>query len=76
MPQLDVSVSVLVSQPFCGFPSQSSHPALHTGWQVPPAQLVDAALVVAQTLPQPPQLLALVSVWVSQPLLRSPSQLS
>jgi hypothetical protein len=63
-----------VSHPFCPLLSQSSVVAVHTGWQRLPEQLVEVALVVEQTIPQPPQLLELVAMSTSQPLLELRSQ--
>jgi hypothetical protein len=65
-PQLLALVLVLVSQPFAGLLSQLPKPALQTGAQAPPEQLV-VPLALVHGWPQPPQLLALVLVLASQP---------
>jgi hypothetical protein len=59
--------------------SQSSYKPLHCGWQALPLQALlltwaAAAVLHANEAPQPPQLLALVAVSTSQPLVRLVSQ--
>ena len=65
----------LISQPFDGRPSQSAKPALHAEITQTPALQPDVAFARLHTLPQVPQLLTVVLVLVSQPLLTLPSQL-
>jgi hypothetical protein len=72
-PQFETVELVLVSQPLVGSPSQSPYVPVHAGWQMPPEQLVVPCEFV-QTVPHAPQLAELVSVLVSQPLTRLPSQ--
>jgi hypothetical protein len=74
-PQLLTSVLVFVSQPFVAFPSQSAKGAMQTKPQVPPLQVVVAFARVGQTVPQAPQLVTSVFVFVSQPLAARLSQL-
>lgn len=74
-PQLLLLELVFVSQPLFGLPSQSAVPAVHDGEQAPFTQLVVPLVLVHLTL-QPPQLLTLVSRFVSQPLMALPSQLA
>jgi hypothetical protein len=74
VPQLSTSLLVLVSQPLFGLLSQLVQPELHTGVHAPPMQLV-VPCALLHTVPQDPQLLVDVEVWVSQPLSVSPSQL-
>jgi hypothetical protein len=72
-PQLVLLVCVLVSQPFAALPSQLPNPALHdTSWHVPVAQEA-LPLVIAQAVPQAPQL-GVVWRFVSHPLFGLPSQ--
>lgn len=73
-PQCDVLFVVFVSQPLDVAPSQFANPELHAMPQVPLEQL-GVPFELEQTLPHPPQLLTLLPVLVSQPLLASPSQL-
>jgi hypothetical protein len=71
-PQL-VSVVPEVSQPSGPAPLHSRKPELHVPWvHVPAGQLADA-LGKLHRVPQPPQLLVVVSA-VSQPLVAMPSQ--
>jgi hypothetical protein len=72
-PQLPTLTSVFVSQPLFGRPSQLLKVPLHTGVHAPDTQLVVPFEFVHVT-PQPPQLLELVAVFVSQPFLGLPSQ--
>jgi hypothetical protein len=72
-PQLLVLVLMLVSQPFAVLASQSLNPELQLGVQFPLRQLV-VPLAFVQVAPQVPQLVALVLMLVSQPLLGLPSQ--
>ena len=72
-PQLVRLVSVFVSQPLFGLPSQLLKFPLHTGVHAPATQLVEPFAFV-QTAPQAPQLLASVEVAVSQPFFALPSQ--
>ena len=58
----------LISQPFEGRPSQSAYPALQVATTHAPAVQPDVAFARLQTVPQAPQLLAVVFVLVSQPL--------
>jgi hypothetical protein len=73
-PQL-VAVVIGVSQPFFGSPSQFANPAAQTGAHTPATQLVDPCPLV-QVEPQAPQAAAVVWMFVSQPLVASPSQLA
>ena len=73
--QWDGSAFRLISQPFEGRPSQSAYPALQVEMTQAPAVQPDVAFARLQTLPQVPQLLAVVLVLVSQPLVALPSQL-
>jgi hypothetical protein len=76
-PQLFLSADTSFSQPFRRLLSQSSKRPLQTGWQALPVQLLldtCAAAAVLQTFLQPPQLLALVAVSTSQPLVALLSQ--
>jgi hypothetical protein len=73
-PQL-ASVLRVVSQPLAGLPSQSPVPAAQPhGEQVPATQLVVVPPGQLQTVPQAPQLVELVFLSTSQPLLATPSQ--
>lgn len=74
VPQFDVEVFVLTSQPVDAMPSQFPNPVLHAMVHAPSEQPGDP-FVPLHTVPQPPQFEALVSVLVSQPLLALPSQL-
>ena len=65
-PQWVELVLVLVSQPFAGLLSQLPKPALHTGEQAPPEQLV-VPLAFVHGWPHPPQWDELVLVFASQP---------
>jgi hypothetical protein len=78
-PQLLMSAETSFSQPLKRLSSQSSYEPLHAGWQALPVQALvvtwaAAAVLQAKAEPQPPQLLALVAVSTSQPLLRLASQ--
>lgn len=66
-------VRVLVSQPLPRLPSQFPKPELQTGAQAPALQAV-VPFGFVQVVPQPPQLLTVLS-GVSQPLLAAASQL-
>jgi hypothetical protein len=72
-PQLPVLVFVFVSQPFDTLASQFPKPALQAIEQEPSAQPA-VPFVLLHTVPQPPQFVVLVCVFVSQPLVRLPSQ--
>jgi hypothetical protein len=67
-------VWVLVSQPSFELELQSRKPALHTGTQAPPLQLV-VPFALVQAVPQEPQWLALFAKFTSQPFDTCPSQL-
>src|SRR5258705_439284 len=72
-PQFLMSASTLVSQPFCGSPSQSAKPALHMPiTHLPPVQLADALGTALHITPQAPQLAPSLPVAISQP---SPTRL-
>jgi hypothetical protein len=78
-PHAATEVLMFTSQPLAILPSQLAKPALQVYWQAPAVQ--DAAVMfggalVVQLLPQPPQLVRLVPVLISQPLPRFPSQLA
>jgi hypothetical protein len=53
-PQLAELLCVLVSQPFCGLPSQLAYPLVHTGAHAPAIQEV-VPFGFTQVLPHPPQ---------------------
>ena len=73
-PQFAESPSLSTSQPVLAVLSQSSKPAEQLAiLQVPPSQL-SLAFRRSQTNPQPPQLPAFVSTFVSHPFVGSPSQ--
>jgi hypothetical protein len=73
VPQLPVLVSVLVSQPFVRIPSQSSQGAVQPGAHSPAThEVVPWALVHA--ILHDPHCVVVVSVFVSQPLVETPSQ--
>jgi hypothetical protein len=74
-PQLPRLVSVFVSQPLFGLPSQFLKLPLHTGVHTPLTQLV-VPFAFEQTMPHPPQLLMSPVVAVSQPLFTLLSQLA
>jgi len=77
LPQLEISVFVLTSQPLVGFPSQLANPALHEPIeQRPPVQAGLPFVTAGQTVPQPPQFVTLEFVFISHPLERFPSQLA
>ena len=65
----------LISQPFAERPSQSAYPALQVAITQAPAVHPDVAFARLHTVPQAPQLLAVVLVLVSQPLTMLLSQL-
>jgi hypothetical protein len=71
--QLSVSDATEVSQPFRGLLSQSLKPALHVIVQAEATQ-PGVPLIAAQLFPHAVQLFASVLVFVSQPLVGSPSQ--
>src|SRR5438045_3572886 len=73
VPQLASVALRSVSQPLATLLSQLPKPALQAIWQAPATQLA-APFAVEQALPQAPQLVTLVLVLVSQPLVTSPSQ--
>jgi len=66
-------VCVSTSQPSAAWLLQSAVPVAHVNVHLLAEQMGVAAVAV-QALPQPPQLATSVVVWVSQPLLASPSQ--
>jgi hypothetical protein len=72
-PQFAVLFVVAVSQPLPTFASQLPKPAAQVMPQTPDEQNA-SPLVVLHARPQPPQFLALCSVFVSQPLAVFPSQ--
>jgi len=75
-PQLLMSPAVtLTSQPSTDDPLQSRKPAAHAPMVQRPAAQVAAALANWQLLPHTPQLVTVVLVLTSQPLLALPSQL-
>ena len=75
LPQLLALFVVLISQPSVFLlPLQSAKPALQVPVQTPAVQVGEAMPLLEQTVPQPPQLLALVAVLISQPLARLLSQ--
>ena len=67
LPQWLTSVCTLVSQPLPGIPSQSAQPPSQVKSQVPLAHVDVACGREGQLLPQAPQWLTAMSVWVSQP---------
>ncbi len=70
-PQLETLADTFVSQPSVRkLPLQLAKPALQVPAQLLPAHVVVAMLLVEQTMPQPPQLLAFAVVSTSQPSLR------
>jgi hypothetical protein len=73
VPQWSRSVSSSTSQPLRAFPSQSPKPEAHTMEQLPPEH-EGAPPAPLQTMPQPPQWLALVLVSTSQPSPVTPLQ--
>jgi hypothetical protein len=75
MPQLALSVPVLVSQPFVAFMSQLAKPVLQAPSTHALAAQLAAALAKVQARPHAEQLVALVRRSVSQPLAAIPSQL-
>jgi hypothetical protein len=72
-PQLAVLFR-LISQPLARVPSQFAHPVLHAILHMPPVQN-GVPFVLLHTVLQEPQLVTLVEVLVSQPLMLLPSQL-
>jgi hypothetical protein len=66
-PQLLTLVLVLVSQPSAGLFVQCAKPLLQVNWQIPLVHNTEAALLEEHVRPQPPQLLTLVPMLVSQP---------
>jgi hypothetical protein len=78
-PQLLISADTSFSQPFVRLLSQSANRPLQAGWHALPLHglaVTWAAAAVLHTVPQLPQLLALVAVSTSQPLTRLVSQSS
>jgi hypothetical protein len=73
-PQLALSELTGVSQPFIPSPSQLSKPARHPARAQRPSTHAGLPLGYAHATPHAPQLVALVAVAVSQPLLGSLSQ--
>ena len=73
-PQLDTLVTKFVSQPLAVLPSQLPKPALHPTIPQVPFEQLSMAFGRLQTRPHAPQLLGLVFVLVSQPLVGLPSQ--
>ena len=75
-PQLFTSLVVLTSQPSVRrLPLQSAKPALQVPVHALPEHTGVAMLFDEQAIPQPPQLVELVVVLVSHPLVLLPSQL-
>jgi hypothetical protein len=75
LPQLPLSVCVLTSHPFAGFPSQSAKPALQAPIPQTPSAQVAPAFGKLHLIPQPPQLFtSLERTAVSHPLAALPSQ--
>jgi hypothetical protein len=74
-PQLVRLVPRLASQPFAALPSQLPNPALHVATVQTPDAHAALAFGSEQTLPQDPQLDAVVCVFVSHPFVATPSQL-
>ncbi len=73
-PQFDGLLKVFVSQPLLEMLSQFAKPALHAvRLHVPPTHMAEP-LAIEQPRPHIPQCVALVSVFVSHPLLEMPSQ--
>jgi hypothetical protein len=72
-PQLVRLFAVSVSQPLLLLPSQSAKLPVHTGAQVPDTHVVVPCALV-QEVPQAPQLVRVVLMFVSQPFERLPSQ--
>ena len=73
VPQFAALVLVLTSQPLAALLSQFAYPALQAIPHCPPLQLA-VPFVPLHAVPQVPQFVALVVVFVSQPLDRVPSQ--
>ena len=76
-PQLLVLMSMLISHPFAGLPSQSAKPALQVYWQLPSEQPVAVMLAgarEAQFAPHAPQFERSVFVLTSQPSACPPLQ--
>jgi hypothetical protein len=76
VPQLVTVLVRLVSQPLLSSPSQLPKPVLQVMPQAPAVQVAAALARVGQAVPQAPQLVALVRVSTSQPLLLLLSQLA
>jgi hypothetical protein len=73
-PQLLTLVCVFTSQPSAGFPLQSAKPGLQAATTHAPAEQPAVPFAIEQTFPQPPQWLALVCVFTSQPSAGLPLQ--
>jgi hypothetical protein len=74
LPQWEILVVSVISQPFAGLASQLPKPAVQTIWQEPFTQL-GVPLVPLQAAPQELQFAVLVLRSTSQPLATLPSQL-
>ena len=75
VPQFAGLVFRFASQPLAATPSQFPKPALHVRMPHVPDEHVSVAFRSEQTVPQLPQFAVLLCVFVSQPLVASPSQL-
>jgi hypothetical protein len=73
-PQFITSVFVFASQPFAGLRSQSWKPALHDVSVHTPVMQPPVPFMTLHAIMQPPQLVVLVFVLASQPLVAMPSQ--
>jgi hypothetical protein len=73
-PQFVVLVLRFASQPLFGLVSQLANPELQVGTHAPAVHVV-GPLAFVQLVPQVPQLVVLVLVFVSQPFEATPSQL-
>ena len=68
-PQLIALDATLISQPFdCLLPSQSENPAAQAPLQTPEPHVGEGMLLGEQTVPHPPQSVALDATLTSQPL--------
>ena len=73
MPQFASVVFRFTSQPLEASPSQLPNPVLHA-MEHEPSEQPGVPFVLLQTVPHAPQFVALVSVFVSQPVEPIPSQ--
>ena len=73
-PQFPAVVRMFTSQPLAAIPSQSAKPALQVNPHAPAAHVTVAFALAAHARPQPPQWSTLVTVFVSHPVIRLPSQ--